>query len=344
MKARSLKRNTVVKRVLLPLFFVLTVSGTVTAQPISATQKRAQLDAIQAQINDQYVMEDLLPAINQNLAVFSGSEAFDKITTKQAFAEALSRELQTFDKHFTVRWSAPDTSKTSARNKEPWPQRVARQNYGFAMIEHLKGNIGYLDLRAFADLTATTRALADASMTLLKDSDVVIIDLRENGGGSPDMVRFLSSFLLGTRTHLNSFKHRHSDEMTEFWTMDDVPSWLAETPLYILTSPDTFSAAEEFTYNMKHLKRATIVGETTRGGANPWRYFPTSDNFAVGIPTSMAVNPITQTNWEGKGVVPHIHAPAQNAKTQAYKEALKWLAPRVEGYAKEDVETALSEL
>lgn len=332
------------KHIFLTLMLMLSMTNAAFSASISERQKREQLDEIKARINEHYVLEPSLSAINNALETFAKSKSFNQIQNKREFSEALTDQLHVFDKHFTVRWRDPNAPEVSASGKEPWTQKVARQNYGFAAVENLAGNVGYINLRAFAELTPTTRALADAAVTLVKDSDVVIIDLRENGGGSPDMVRFFSSFLLDKRTHLNSFYHRHSDNMTEFWTMDEVPSWLAATPLYLLTSENTFSAAEEFAYNLKHLKRATLVGEVTRGGANPWQYFPTSDNFDVGIPTAMAVNPITNTNWEGKGVTPHIEVSAETAKARAYQEALSWLSSRVENYAKEDVEVALGKI
>ncbi|WP_414829772.1 S41 family peptidase [Alteromonas sp. H39] len=317
---------------------------TAVAASMSERQKHEQLEEIKVRIKAHYVLESALPHINEGLDEFARSKGFEQIKDKRTFSEALTQQLHAYDKHFSVRWNDPDVDEARESGKEPWPEKIARQNYGFAAVENLKGNVGYINLHAFAELTATTRALADAAVTLVKDSDVIIIDLRENGGGSPDMVRFLSSFLLEARTHLNSFYDRESDNMTEFWTMDDVPSWLANTPLYILTSQNTFSAAEEFAYNLKHLKRATLIGEVTRGGANPWRYFTTSDNFEVGIPTAMAVNPITKTNWEGKGVIPHIVVSASNAKTRAYEEALIWLSSRVNHYAKDEIEMTLSQL
>lgn len=332
------------KHAVLTLFSILLFADTVSAASMSESQKREQLDEITARINEHYVIESALPAISKGLEAFAESKGFEQIQNKRAFAEALTQQLHVYDKHFSVRWRDPDAPEVHASGNEPWPQKVARQNFGFAAVENLEGNVGYINLRAFAELSATTRALADAAVTLVKDSEVVIIDLRENGGGSPDMVRFFSSFLLDTRTHLNSFYHRESDSMTEFWTMDEVPSWLAAMPLYLLTSKDTFSAAEEFAYNLKHLKRATLVGEVTRGGANPWRYFLTSANFEVGIPTAMAVNPITKTNWEGKGVIPHIIVSASDAKARAHQEALSWLSSRVSDYAKEDVDLALGKL
>jgi C-terminal processing protease CtpA/Prc len=95
--------------------------------------------------------------------------------------------------------------------------------------------------------------------------------------------------------------------------------------VYVLTSKRTFSGAEEFTYNLKNLKRATIVGETTGGGAHPGGTRRVTDHFAVWVPSGRAINPITKTNWEGTGVTPDIAVPADQALATAHVAALKHL-------------------
>jgi C-terminal processing protease CtpA/Prc len=97
-------------------------------------------------------------------------------------------------------------------------------------------------------------------------------------------------------------------------------------PLYILIGKNTFSAAEEFAYNLKHLKRAIVVGEPSKGGAHPWQWFSLSPDMRVAIPVSMAINPVTKTNWEGKGVIPTIRTEEGNALIHAYNSLLQWRA------------------
>src|SRR5206468_11911867 len=98
-----------------------------------------------------------------------------------------------------------------------------------------------------------------------------------------------------------------------------------------LTSGRTFSAAEEFTNNLKTLKRATIVGETTGGGANPGGMERLSDHFGAFVPNGRAINPVTQTNWEGTGVAPDIAVAADQALAAAYRAALGKLAEKSRG-------------
>jgi C-terminal processing protease CtpA/Prc len=164
-------------------------------------------------------------------------------------------------------------------------------------------------------------------MNLLSNSDALIIDLRKNGGGSPAMVAYLSSYLFGSEpVHLNSLYWRKTGKTQEWWTDPEVPGpHMPEVPVYVLISGYTFSAAEEFTYNLQSLKRATIIGETSGGGANPGGPRPITPHVTLNVPSGRAINPITGTNWEGVGVIPEIKCPADDALDVARRKALTTL-------------------
>jgi C-terminal processing protease CtpA/Prc len=99
-------------------------------------------------------------------------------------------------------------------------------------------------------------------------------------------------------------------------------------PAYVLTSNRTFSGGEEFTYDLKNLKRATIIGETTGGGAHPVAGHRIDDHFTIGVPFAKAINPISKTNWEGTGVEPDVKVPAADALTTAQKLVKEKLAAK----------------
>ncbi len=260
--------------------------------------------------------------------------AYKSITSAAAFAEKLSTDLFAVckDKHFGIRYLPPQSRPTPQQDSLAHPDNEAelaqlrRENFGFQRVERLDGNVGYLDLRQFVD-AGLAGATAVAAMNFLGNCDAMIIDLRQNGGGEPSMIQLLTSYFFDEPKHINSFYIRSRDAIDQFWTQAYVPGKkMPDVPLYVLTSGYTFSGAEEFTYNLKNMKRATIIGETTGGGAHPVAeyYYPTLA-IEMRVPYGRAINPITGTNWEGVGVAPDIAVPQDKALPTAHMEALKKL-------------------
>ncbi len=198
---------------------------------------------------------------------------------------------------------------------------MERDNCMFEKVERLPQNIGYLKFNAFLD-PEICGPTAVAAMNFLGNVDAIIFDLRANGGGEPKMIALISSYLFDRETHLNDLYNRKEDSTTQYWTLPYVPGKrLADKPAFVLTSHRTFSGAEEFSYNLKNLKRATIVGETTGGGAHPVMGHRIDDHFMIGVPFARAINPISKTNWEGTGVEPDVKVPAEQALDVAMKMA-----------------------
>lgn len=284
------------------------------------------VEKIAADLDKSYVYPEvgtrMAEAIRKNLA----DGKYDKLESAGLFASVLTKDLQAIskDKHLTVGVGTGGGGCGAApADDESWWAPDKYDNYGFEQVSHLPGNIGYLKLNMFHD-GAESEPTAAAAMNFLANSDALIIDLRENGGGSPHMIAFLSGYLFDERTHLNSFYYRPTDSTSETWTRTDVPGKRLgqKVPVYVLTSAYTFSGAEEFTYNLKHLKRATIVGETTGGGAHPVERHEVNEMFTLMVPFGRAINPVTKTNWEGVGVKPQIECGASDALLVAQKDAL----------------------
>ncbi len=254
---------------------------------------------------------------NADNGVYEGLEGIE-------LAQRLTADLQklTGDRHFGIR-PAP-TQAPSA------PVQVMPEKRGtpISRIERLDGNIGYVDFRGF-EMRERIEPQIHAMMKILEGSDALIFDLRKNGGGDPATVQLICSYLFAKDkpVHLNSLYFRPADETTEFWTEPKSVKGdgFAETPVWVLTSSFTFSGAEEFTYNLKTRKRATVVGETTGGGAHPVNGFRVGD-FVAMIPVGRAINPITGKNWEGTGVEPDIKVEAAKALDVAITSALDTLA------------------
>ena len=205
-------------------------------------------------------------------------------------------------------------------------RRFAAINCGFEKAEHLRPNFGYVKFNMFADpqFCASTAA---AAMTFLADSDALIVDLRDNRGGHGGMAEFIASYLFDQRTHLDDIFSRAENATREEWTLPYVPGKkFVGKPVFVLTSKQTFSAAEALSYWLKNMKRATLVGETTLGGAHPTDTKPIDEHFSVRVPFSRSINPITKANWEGTGVEPDVKVAADEALEAALKLAAEALS------------------
>jgi hypothetical protein len=204
-------------------------------------------------------------------------------------------------------------------------RRMGRlDNFGIRRVERLDGNVGYLDLHRVAMAANAGPAIA-AAMELVAGTYALIIDLRHNGGGSPEGVALWCSYLVDEEpTHLNDIFHADTGETRQFWALPYVPGTrFVDRPVYVLIGPHTFSGGEEFCYNLQALGRAELIGETTGGGAHPTRGFPISSAVHIGIPFARSINPVTGTNWQGTGVIPDVAVPEAEAYDVAYARALQ---------------------
>ncbi len=319
--------------ILLSLTFIVPAQG--QAQKMNGAEKKAVVEAVVSVLQKQYVFPETAKKMGDLIRKNLKTGKYQAMDDPRAFAAKLTEDLRSIshDRHLGVRYAperilemkTPDEAKKNAARE--FQKKLARlDNYGFKEIKILDGNIGYLKFNQFSDAQEGFQ-VAVGAMAFLANCDALIIDLRENGGGSPEMIQLLSSYFFdGEPRHLNSFYYRLDEKTEQYWTQPYVPGRkLAETDLYVLTSSFTFSGAEEFTYNLKNMKRATIIGETTGGGAHPVRMEILNDNFAIGVPYARAVNPISKTNWEGNGIEPDIKVPADQALKKAQVMALEKL-------------------
>jgi retinol-binding protein 3 len=300
---------------------------------IDAAVRATVVDNLIKLLNENYVFSETATKMEKALREHQEKKDYDNITSATKFAEILTQHLQdvSHDKHLRVQYSFRPMPPETA-NHEPSPEEIAEfreflrtSNCGFEKAERLPGNVGYLDLRQFAPAEFCADTVV-AAMNFLANADALIIDIRHNGGGDPAMVALITSYLFGGEpVHLNDLYFRTDNSTHQWWTLPYVPGKRlgVAKPVYVLTSKRTFSAAEEFTYNLKNLKRATIVGETTGGGANPGGGRRLDEHFGVFVPTGRAINPITKTNWEGTGISPDVAVPADGALKTAQVAALK---------------------
>ena len=302
---------------------------------VDAAARTAVIASLSEKLRSNYVFPDVAKNLSAALISKNVHGGYEKATNTDSFSDALSEDLRDLGKdgHFRVAY-APGAhphattlhdDKPSKQEQEAMRQEVVEMGYGIQRVERLTGNIGYMELRAFGPTDLVGPALSSA-MTLLSGTDALILDLRRNSGGEPSTVAYLMShlFAAGDRRHLNDIYTRPTGKTDQYWTTASVQPHYSK-PVYVLTSPRTFSGGEEFAYDAQTQKRATLVGEITGGGANPGDDFSIGHDFVAFIPTGRAINPITHTNWEHVGVKPDIAVPAADAQKTAYATALRTL-------------------
>ena len=311
------------------------------AEPDATVDKATSTQVVARAVEElqkSYVFPDVAARMKSAMEDHLKRGDYDRVTSARELSRLLTTHLQeiSHDKHLRVNFS-PEPIPLRREQSQPTADEVARFreqgrriNWGFEKLERLEGNVGYIDLRGFMPATESGPTVI-AAMNFLSNVDALIVDLRKNGGGDPATVALLTTYLFSDEdvVHLNSLYWRPSDSTHQWWTLPYVPGKrLAGVPVYVLTARRTFSAAEEFTYNLKSLKRATIVGETTGGGAHPGGGVRLTEHFGMFVPSGRAINPITQKNWEGTGVEPHVAVTAELALKTAHLDALQKLVSK----------------
>ncbi|MEO8512948.1 MAG: S41 family peptidase [Ignavibacteria bacterium] len=336
-----LNKNPLIRLII--LFFVscsLLLSQQKDNFNLDAKVKQQTVKKISKMLNENYIFPETAKKMGDFIKSKLSTGSYDSIDDPMKFAEALTSDLQSIsnDKHLRVRFSPDDAMRmleekkngNSPDDEKHWNEMMKKENYGFKKVERLAGNIGYVDFRNFASPQYSKETITSV-MGFLANTDAIIFDLRLNGGGDPAGVQLICSYLFGeTPVHLNDLYFRPTDKTEEFWTLRKIDGKrMPDVPVYVLTSKYTFSGAEEFTYNLKNLKRATIVGETTGGGAHPGGMNVINKGFLIFIPVGRAISPITKTNWEGTGVTPDVSVKSELALEQAQILALQKLSANI---------------
>ncbi|UCC30506.1 MAG: hypothetical protein JSU86_20195 [Phycisphaerales bacterium] len=282
-------------------------------------------------------------SLEETLAFHSGMRSMaGKVTFHSASADgdfavevSLNAEKTGFARLLIEVSPGPPNGLVSFEDITPSVEDI-RNNYGFRKVEVLPGNIGYIRFDQ-CHHSEEARETAAAALAFVANCDALIFDLRHNGGGTRHMSQFISSYLFDRVLHLGGLYNRLTDETTEWRTLEKIPGkrFGPDVPVYILTSSMTFSAAEAFAYCLKDLKRVTIVGEKTGGGAHPVHERAVNDRFWMRVPFARAISPVSKTDWEGVGVIPDIKVPASQAVEAACQDAAKRIQARRKSHGEE---------
>jgi hypothetical protein len=325
LREQELKRNLFVLLIVLSLALI----GTAVALPelyrpflpemaVDGAMRTQTIDTLVARVNQHYVFPDTAKQIETLLRQRQHDGKYDAMTNGEQFAAQLTADMASVahDLHMKVKFSPtllrPGRELDAMTNATSHAARDL--TYGVDNVDHLSPAIGYLRISAFPPRSLVAERYASA-MDTLSDTDALIIDVRDNHGGVPESVALLISYFVDRPTRLNDIWSRDSGRTTQTWTEGQLDGrrYGGKKPVVILAGPGTASAGEDFTYTMQALKRATVIGERTWGGAHPMALYRLGDHFFAAIPHSRTISPITHTNWEGSGITPDVAAPPANA-------------------------------
>jgi hypothetical protein len=291
---------------------------------VDATERHRVIHAAAANLKQYYVYPEIAQKTSDALLAHERNGDYDGVKEGRAFADLLTKQMRdtSQDMHLDVVYSRDPLPEhppgSTPESMERYREFIERNNCTFEKTEILAHHIGYLKLDSFPDLSVC-EATARAEMNRLNDADAIILDLRENRGGDPDMVMLLAAYLFDHPEYMYSPRENTTQQS---WTPSPVPgNKLADKPVYILTSGWTSSAAEHFSYDLKMLKRATLVGETTNGAAHSGVFHRIDEHFGVGIPEVKPINPFSKSDWAVVGVEPDVRVKSADALETAVKLA-----------------------
>jgi hypothetical protein len=321
---------------------------------VDGATTKAVIDEALKRLDADYVFPEMAKKMADAIRAHEAANAYAQVSTGQQLAERLTRDLQAVskDKHLRVICSTEKLPEPHhSPEGTPQPGAIEEEmlrfggwlNGGYRTVERLGGNVGYVALDGFLPVDVAAEPAA-AAMNFLANTDALIIDLRNNGGGDPRSVALLCSYFFGSApVHINSIYSRKENKTEDFYTLKEVAGKrYGNKDVYVLTSPRTFSGAEEFAYDMQTQKRAVLVGTTTGGGAHPGETERLDDHFLMFVPSGRPINPITKTDWEGTGVKPDVAVPVDEALEKAHDLAVqKLLKNAKDAKARERIEADL---
>ena len=296
---------------------------------VDAAKRSAIIEKVIQKLNEFYIDPDVAKEMEEYVRGKQSRGEYDRFVEQRPFLSQLTEDLHYISKDlhlgvWPIEWAIL-TDDTSGEDRKRLEARARYQNYGLNGARRLPGNIGYLELSYFGEIKLGGET-AVATMNFLANSDALIFDVRRNGGGS-DVVKLIMSYLFDEPTHTIDVYSKITGKTEQGWTLAYVPGpRLAEIPVYVLQSRRSASAAEGFAYGLKNQGRGTIVGERSRGAANPIEEFSFPElSICMAVSAYRVTSPITGTCWEGVGIEPDIEVPGEKALYAAAAEAMKKL-------------------
>jgi retinol-binding protein 3 len=307
---------------------------------IDIEMKKRVIDSIALQLRARYVLPERVPQLEEHLRTKLRNGGYDNDVTAIKFAQALTQDLRTIgdDLHFDVSYNpareqvllASGTDKAKILPEielsESERESLRQTNYGIKRVEVLNGNVGYLVLDSFVNLSYS-RDTVVAAMAVLANVDAVIIDLRRNNGGHGNVGELMISYFFGPEpVELMASFDRETNMTTQHRSLRELPGRrLPTAEIFILSSRATASAAEAFAFTLQQVNRGKVVGTRTSGAAHGGGWVPLGNGFIFFVPTFRGFNPHTGKSWNSTGVLPNIEAPDDRTLEIAHLEAVKKL-------------------
>jgi hypothetical protein len=295
---------------------------------MDAGERRRVIGAVITNLKEHYFDKGVAQKMAEALLAHEKNGDDHAMVESGALAELLTKQMRevSHDPHLEVVYSRERLPEhpgaPSAESTASYRRALERENCTFEAVKMLPHRIGYLKLNSFPDVSIC-RSTAVAAMSSLNGAEAVIFDLRDNRGGFAEMVTLIAAYLFDHPEYMYNPREAPTERT---WTRSPVAgNRLAEKPVYVLTSGTTWSAAEQFCYDLKMLKRVTLVGEKTRGGAHAGVFYRIDDHFGVAVPEVKTVNPFSKSDWEGVGVEPDVKVKAADALGMAERLAERGL-------------------
>jgi hypothetical protein len=334
MKSYFKKRTCYIASLILVLCFFSkeTIAQQKDPTPVTPQELNTIIDSITTIVKQYYVIPEIGTRIVTNIRAKHKKGTYTGITNPQTLADTLKADLRAVnnDLHMSMIYRAPRERTTENKPSIQVNETGIWTNYGLSEIKVLDGNVGYLKIKHFTQhkYLEAIKPVVTSAIESLKNTEAMIVDVRDNGGGFEDMVAYYISYFFDSTEpiHLSDYRCTIHDHIYGISTDPNVlGTKLPDIKLYVLVNANTGSAAESFSYILKHLGRATIIGETTVGAGNGASQHTINDRFSVQVSSEETINAITKTSFEQVGVIPNIKTTSAQAFTKGYQLALEYL-------------------
>jgi len=292
-----------------------------TQVKFTQAQVQQSIEEIIEVLNNEYIYPEKVEVLVKELRKIKNKQAIQYINNKADFMRDIGALLRRTSRDGYIDLLPVQRALVIGDNLE-YQYQQQKSNFAFEQARVLENNIGYLKINHFFQ-NKEAESVAENAFNLLKGTKAVIIDLREASEGSIEFAQYLMSYFIESKTLLCQMIYQRQEKQHEIWSISDIGDreFKRDYPVFILTSSFVTSAAEFFSYTLKHLNKAVIIGEKTMGVAKWSQEISVNEWLKIKLPVAIPVSPITQSNWEGEGVVPDYETDADSSFALALKLA-----------------------